>query len=41
VNGSRLNPLAEIWIFTDRDVADAQNAADMIIRTGEDSTQER
>jgi type IV secretion system protein VirD4 len=40
-NGSRFNPLAEVRIFTERDVADAQNVADMIIRTGEDSPQER
>ena len=40
-NGSRFNPLAEVRISTERDVADAQNVADMIIRTGEDSPQER
>ena len=40
-NGSRFNPLAEVRIFTERDVADAQNVADMIIRTGEESPQER
>jgi type IV secretion system protein VirD4 len=40
-NGSRFNPLAEVRIGTERDVADAQNVADMIIRTGEDSPQER
>jgi type IV secretion system protein VirD4 len=40
-NGSRFNPLAEVRIFTERDVADAQNVADMIIRTGEQSPQER
>lgn len=40
-NGSRFNPLAEVRIGTPRDVSDAQNVADMIIRTGEDSPQER
>ncbi len=40
-NGSRFNPLSEVRIFTERDVADAQNVADMIIRTGEQSPQER
>jgi type IV secretion system protein VirD4 len=40
-NGSRFNPLAEIRIGTPRDVSDAQNVADMIVRTGEDSPQER
>ncbi len=40
-NGSRFNPLAEIRIGTPRDVSDSQNVADMIIRTGEDSPQER
>jgi type IV secretion system protein VirD4 len=38
---SRFNPLAEIRLFTPRDVSDAQNVADMIVRTGEDSPQER
>jgi type IV secretion system protein VirD4 len=38
---SRFNPLAELRLFTARDVSDAQNAADMIVRTGEDSPQER
>jgi len=38
---SRLNPLAELRLFTPRDVSDAQNVADMIVRTGEDSPQER
>src|SRR6202044_2530352 len=38
---SRFNPLAEIRLFTERDVSDAQNVADMIVRTGEDSPQER
>jgi len=40
-NGSRFNPLAEVRIGTPRDVSDAQNMADMIVRTGEDSPQER
>jgi type IV secretion system protein VirD4 len=40
-HSSRFNPLAEIRLFTDRDVSDAQNIANMIIRTGEDSPQER
>lgn len=38
---SRFNPLAEVRIFTARDVSDAQNVADMIIRSGEDSPMER
>lgn len=38
---SRFNPLAELRLFTPRDVSDAQNIADMIVRTGEDSPQER
>jgi type IV secretion system protein VirD4 len=38
---SRFNPLAEIRLFTPRDVSDAQNIANMIVRTGEDSPQER
>src|SRR6476646_2411164 len=40
-NGSRFNPLAEVRIGTPRDVSDAQNVDDMIVRTGEDSPQER
>lgn len=40
-NSSRFNPLAELRLFTARDVSDAQNVADMIVRTGEDSPQER
>ena len=40
-NGSGFNPLAEVRIGTPRDVSDAQNVADMIVRTGEDSPQER
>ena len=40
-NGSRFNPLAEVRVGTPRDVSDAQNVADMIVRTGEDSPQER
>lgn len=39
-NGSRFNPLAELRVGTARDVSDAQNVADMIVRTGEDSPQE-
>src|SRR6202034_2733126 len=38
---SRFNPLCEVRLFTARDVSDAQNIADMIVRTGEDSPQER
>jgi type IV secretion system protein VirD4 len=38
---SRFNPLSEVRLFTPRDVSDAQNIANMIIRTGEDSPQER
>ena len=38
---SRFNPLAEIRLGTPRDVSDAQNVADMIVRTGQDSPQER
>src|SRR5262245_38205613 len=38
---SRFNPLSELRLFTSRDVSDAQNVADMIVRTGEDSPQER
>ncbi len=37
----RFNPLAEVRIGTLRDVSDAQNIASMIVRTGEDSAQER
>src|SRR5580692_6639128 len=40
-NSSRFNPLAEVRLFTPRDVSDAQNIADMIIRSGEDSPMER
>jgi type IV secretion system protein VirD4 len=40
-NSSRFNPLAEIRLYTARDVSDAQNIANMIVRTGEDSPQER
>ncbi|MCX6593142.1 MAG: type IV secretory system conjugative DNA transfer family protein [Acidobacteria bacterium] len=40
-NGSRFNPLAELRVGKARDVSDAQNVADMIVRTGEDSPQER
>jgi len=35
------NPLGEVRLFTLRDVSDAQNIANMIVRTGEDSPQER
>jgi type IV secretion system protein VirD4 len=38
---SRFNPLAEVRLFTPRDVSDAQNIAGMIIRSGEDSPMER
>jgi type IV secretion system protein VirD4 len=38
---SRFNPLAEVRLFTDRDVSDAQNIANMLVRSGEDSPQER
>ena len=38
---SRFNPLEEVRLFTPRDVSDAQNIADMIIRSGEDSPMER
>jgi len=40
-SSSRFNPLGEIRLFTDRDVSDAQNIANMLVRTGEDSPQER
>src|SRR5579875_3254084 len=40
-SSSRFNPLAEVRLFTPRDVSDAQNLANMIVRTGEDSPQER
>jgi type IV secretion system protein VirD4 len=40
-SSSRFNPLAEVRLFTSRDVSDAQNIANMIVRTGEDSPQER
>jgi type IV secretion system protein VirD4 len=40
-SSSRFNPLAEVRLFTPRDVSDAQNVADMIIRSGEDSPMER
>jgi type IV secretion system protein VirD4 len=32
-DGSRYNPLAEVRIFTDREVADAQNVANIIFKT--------
>ncbi len=40
-SSSRFNPLCEVRLFTPRDVSDAQNIANMIVRTGEDSPQER
>jgi type IV secretion system protein VirD4 len=40
-NSSRFNPLGEVRLFTPRDVSDAQNIANIIVRTGEDSPQER
>jgi type IV secretion system protein VirD4 len=40
-SSSRFNPLQEVRLFTARDVSDAQNIANMIVRTGEDSPQER
>jgi type IV secretion system protein VirD4 len=40
-SGSRWNPLAEIRLYTARDVSDAQNVAGMIVRNGEDSASER
>src|SRR5215469_6614714 len=40
-SSSKFNPLAEVRLFTPRDVSDAQNIADMIIRSGEDSPMER
>jgi type IV secretion system protein VirD4 len=39
--GSRFNPMSEVRLFSPRDVSDAQNIANMIVRTGEDSPQER
>ena len=40
-SSSRFNPLAEIRLFTSRDVSDAQNISEMIVRSGEDSPMER
>jgi type IV secretion system protein VirD4 len=40
-SSSRFNPLSEVRLFTPGDVSDAQNIANMIVRTGEDSPQER
>src|SRR5580704_3089376 len=40
-SSSRFNPLSEVRLFNLRDVSDAQNIANMIVRTGEDSPQER
>ncbi len=39
-NSSRFNPLAELRLHTPRDVSDAQNVADIIIRSGEHTPQE-
>lgn len=38
---SRFNPLSEVRLFAARDVSDAQNIANILVRTGEDSPQER
>jgi type IV secretion system protein VirD4 len=38
---SRFNPLPEVRLFSLRDVSDAQNIAEMIIRSGQDSPMER
>ena len=40
-SSSRFNPLAEIRLFADRDVSDAENMAEMLVRTGDDSPQDR
>jgi type IV secretion system protein VirD4 len=40
-HSSRFNPFAEVRLRTPRDVSDCQNIANMIVRTGEDSPQER
>ncbi len=40
-SSSKFNPFAEIRLYSARDVSDAQNIANMIVRTGEDSPQER
>jgi type IV secretion system protein VirD4 len=37
---TRFNPLNEVRLFTPRDVSDAQNVANMIVRTGDDKPQE-
>lgn len=34
---AHFNPLAEVRIFTPRDVSDAQNIAEMLVRTGEEN----
>ena len=39
-NSSRFNPLAELRINTLRDVADAQNMADILVRSGENRPEE-
>jgi len=38
---ARFNPLAEVRIGTPRDVADAQNVAEMLVRTGQDTSMDR
>jgi len=38
---SRFNPLSEIRLFTERDVSDAQNIADMLVRSDEDKPEDR
>ncbi|MBA3915823.1 MAG: type IV secretory system conjugative DNA transfer family protein [Acidobacteriales bacterium] len=40
-HSSRFNPLAEIRLFTDREVSDAQNLAKMLVLTGDDSPEDR
>jgi type IV secretion system protein VirD4 len=40
-DSSRFNPLAELRINTARDVADAQNIADILVRSGEGRPEER
>src|SRR3954452_15822693 len=40
-SSARFNPLSEVRLFSPRDVSDAQNIAEMIIRSGEDSPMER
>lgn len=38
---ARFNPLAEVRVCTPRDVADAQNLAEMLVRTGQDTPTDR